>query len=36
MEACNIHLAQMLDTHGKMKHTSDQNVRYTWQDATYF
>ena len=20
MEACNIHLAKMLDTHGKMKH----------------
>ena len=26
MEACNIHLAKMLDTHGKMKHTSDKNV----------
>ena len=35
MEKCNIHLTKMLDTHDKMQHTSDTNVRYTWQNVTY-
>ena len=35
MEACNIHLVKMLDTHGKVQHTSDKVVKYTWQNVTY-
>jgi hypothetical protein len=35
MAKCNIHLTEMLDTHGKMQHTSDKNVKYTWKHVTY-
>ena len=35
MEAGNIHLAKMLDTHGKMSHTSDKYARHTWKHVTY-
>ena len=35
MAKCNMHLTKMLDTHGKMYHASDKNVRYTWQNITY-
>ena len=30
MATCNIHLTEMLVTHGKMQHTSDKNVKYAW------
>ena len=35
MERCNIHLAKMLDTLGKMQHISDKNVKYTWKHVRY-
>ena len=35
MATCKIHLTEMLVTHGKMQHTSDKNVKYTWQNVTY-
>ena len=28
-------MTEMLVTHGKMQHTSDKNVKYTWQNVTY-
>ena len=35
MATCKIHMKKMLVTHGKMQHTSDKNVKYTWQNVTY-
>ena len=31
MATCKIHLTEMLVTHGKMQHTSDKYVKYTWK-----
>ena len=35
MATCKIHMKKMLVTHDKMQHTSDKNVKYTWQNVTY-
>jgi hypothetical protein len=35
MATCKIHLTEILVTHGKMQHTSDKNVKYTWKHVTY-
>ena len=35
MATCKIHLTEMIVTHGKMQHTSDKYVRYTWKHVTY-